>query len=265
MSEPGVRHKAGLRLGGLDQRLRGLARGIADFCLPPICIFCRTSTDHHGVLCAACWRQIDFIAPPLCDRLGIPLPYDSGGKTVSAAALANPPAYDRARAVARYDGLVRDLIHRLKYGDRQEGVAMFGRWLAQAGFELISDADLLVPVPLYRWRLWTRRFNQSAILAEAMSRVCRVEADAFVLRRARPTRSQIGLTIEQRKRNVAGAFQVSKRAKLKITDRKIILVDDVITTGATVEACARTLTRAGAARVDVVALARVTDPLTIAP
>ncbi|GBF28344.1 orotate phosphoribosyltransferase [bacterium MnTg02] len=265
MSEPGVRNKAGLRLGGLDQRLRGLARGIADFCLPPICIFCRTSTDHHGVLCAACWRQIDFIAPPLCDRLGIPLPYDSGGITVSAAALANPPAYDRARAVARYDGLVRDLIHRLKYGDRQEGIAMFGRWLAQAGFELISYAVFFFHKTLYRWRLWTRRFNQSAILAEAMSRVCRVEADAFVLRRARPTRSQIGLTIEQRKRNVAGAFQVSKRAKLKITDRKIILVDDVITTGATVEACARTLTRAGAARVDVVVLARVTDTMTIAP
>lgn len=246
-----------------NQLVRVLMDGVADFFLPPLCVFCRQPMDQHGVLCAACWRQIDFIAPPLCDRLGIPLPYDSGGKTISAAALANPPAYNRARAVARYDGILRELVHRLKYGDRHEAVAMFGRWLVQTGFDLLTDADLLVPVPLYRWRLWARRFNQSAILARSMSRVCAVEWDAFALRRARPTRSQIGLTIQQRQRNVAGAFQVPKRSLAKIAGRNIVLVDDVITTGATAEACARTLTRAGASRVDVVALARVTDPLTL--
>lgn len=193
-------------------------------------------------------------------RLGVPLPYETGGPSLSAAAIAAPPDYDRARAVARYSQTMRDLVQGFKYRDRQEGLRLFSRWLAHAGAEILADADLLVPVPLYRSRLWSRRFNQSALLAQGLERLTRIRADCFALRRTRRTASQVGLSAAQRKRNVAGAFMVSPQSASAIKGKSIVLVDDVITTGATVEACARVLKRAGAARVDVLALARAVEP-----
>ena len=142
---------------------------LADFVLPPLCLVCRSSVTGHGGLCAGCWPGIDFIEPPRCEVLGIPLPFPSAETVVSAAALADPPDYDRARAVARFDGVMRDLIHGLKYGDRQEGVKLFCRWMTHAGADVLEDADILVPVPLARARLWGRRYNQSALLARARS------------------------------------------------------------------------------------------------
>lgn len=191
------------------------------------------------------------------------MPFDPGGTIVSAAALARPPAYNRARAVMRYDGVARDLVHDLKYGDRHHGLRLFGRWLAMAAADLLPDADLLLPVPLARWRLWSRRFNQSALLAAALARRSGLAHDPLVLQRVRATQSQVGLSAEQRRRNVQGAFAVDPTRAHLVYGRNILIVDDVITTGATVEAIARTLKRAGAARVDVVALARVTDAVTI--
>jgi len=188
------------------------------------------------------------------------LPYDAGQPCLSAAALASPPVYDRARAVARYSETMRDLIQSFKSRDRQEGLRLFNRWLAHAGAELLADAELIVPVPLYRSRLWWRRFNQSAMLAQGVSRLSGVPVDCFVLKRVRRTASQVGLSAEQRKRNVAGAFKIAPSRGPAIKGRKIVLVDDVITTGATAEACARVLKRGGAARVDVLALARAVEP-----
>jgi len=230
----------------------------ADLLLPPVCISCRGRIQAHGLLCGDCFAKLDFIAPPYCARLGVPLPYDLGVPSLSAAAMASPPVYDRARAVARYSQTMRDLIQSFKYRDRQEGLALFGRWLARAGAELLADADLLVPVPLYRSRLWWRRFNQSALLAQGVARLSGVPADCFALKRVRRTASQVGLSAEQRKRNVAGAFKVERKGAIK--GKNILVVDDVITTGATIEACARVLKRAGAGRVDVLALARVVEP-----
>ena len=242
---------------------RTALRSVADLLLPPVCISCRAPIQTHGLLCGACFSGIEFIAPPLCARLGVPLPYDVGEPSLSAAAIIAPPVYDRARAVARYSQTMRDLIHGFKYRDRQAGIGLYSRWLAQAGAELLADADLLVPVPLYRSRLWWRRFNQSALLAQGLARRTRVAADCFVLKRARATVSQVGLSAAQRKRNVAGAFRVEAARKHIVKDKKIVIVDDVITTGATVEACARVLKRAGAARVDVVALARAIEPASV--
>ena len=242
---------------------RTALRSVADLLLPPVCISCRAPIQTHGLLCGACFSGIEFIAPPLCARLGVPLPYDVGEPSLSAAAIAAPPVYDRARAVARYSQTMRDLIHGLKYRDRQAGIGLYGRWLAQAGAELLTDADLLVPVPLYRSRLWWRRFNQSALLAQGLARRTRVPADCFVLKRARATVSQVGLSAAQRKRNVAGAFRIKAAREHIVKDKKIVIVDDVITTGATVEACARVLKRAGAARVDVLALARAIEPASV--
>jgi ComF family protein len=139
-------------------------------------------------------------------------------------------------------------------------VALFSRWLARAGAELLDDAELIVPVPLYRSRLWRRRFNQSAMLAQGLARLTSVPADCFVLKRVRRTASQVGLTVEQRVRNVAGAFKIDPAGATEIKGKRVVVFVDVITTGATAEACARVLKRAKAARVDVLALARVVEP-----
>jgi ComF family protein len=240
--------------------VRSVLGTLANLLLPPVCIVCRTRVGSHGLLCGACFAKIDFIAPPICDRLGVPLPYDAGSPSLSAAAIAEPPVYDRARAVARYSVTMRELVQGFKYRDRHEGMPLFARWLARAGAELLADADLIVPVPLYRSRLWWRRFNQSAMLAQSVARLTGVTADCFLLKRVRRTASQVGLTHDQRRRNVAGAFKVGDAAKTRVRGKNIVVIDDVITTGATVEACARALKRAKAARVDVLALARAVEP-----
>jgi len=232
---------------------------VADLLPPPVCISCRARIMGHGLLCGDCFAKVDFIAPPICARLGVPLPYDAGEPALSAAAIASPPGYDRARAVARYSLTMRDLIRSFKYRDRQEGLALFSRWMVHAGLELLADADLIVPVPLYRSRLWWRRFNQSAMLAQRVAKAAGVPSDCFVLRRVRRTASQVGLTAEQRVRNVAGAFKVDPPRASLVKGKRIIVVDDVITTGATAEA-SRVLKRAKAARVDVLALARAVEP-----
>ena len=241
------------RLGGVTAWNRAV-----DFLLPPVCLHCHHPLSGHDALCARCWRRIDFIRAPLCDRLGIPLPFDSGAKTVSAAALADPPDYHRARAAAHFDGVVRDLVHALKYADRHDGRRMFARWLSAAGDELLGDADLLVPVPLHRWRLLRRRFNQAAILAQQLARLRGLAWQPQALLRVKATPQQVGLARNQRRRNMATAFAVAPAARRSIAGRNIVVIDDVITTGATVDACARALKAAGAARVDVLAVAMVT-------
>jgi len=179
-------------------------------------------------------------------------------------ALAKPPAYDRARAVAHFSGAMRTLVHQFKYADRHDARALFGRWLADAGRELLAGADLVVPVPLTRWRLLSRRFNQAAILAQELARRTGLPSNPHVLRRTRFARTQVGMTHDQRRRNVAGAFQVPRLRRSVLQGRNVLLVDDVITTGATAEACARALKRAGAARIDVLALALVTGESLVA-
>ena len=245
--------------------MAGVARGLrlaSDFLLPPLCISCREPVHAHGGLCARCWADIDFIVKPCCDRLGIPLAYPSGGRIVSAAALADPPVYDRARAVAQYNGSMRSLIHGLKYGDRHEGIKLMSRWMVPAGGGVLGDTGISVPVPLARTRLWGRRFNQAALLAQAIAHQRGIACNPIALLRTRRTESQVGLSASQRRKNVAGAFMVPEREHKAVSGKNILLVDDVITTGATANACARTLKRAGAVHVDVLALARVVDPLT---
>jgi len=240
---------------------RALSRALAacaDLIVPPACLVCRTRLGDHHLLCATCWREVRFIRPPLCDVLGMPLPFDIGERMVSAAAVARPPAYDRARAVAHYSGAMRTLVHQFKYADRHDARALFGRWLAEAGRDLLPGTDVIVPVPLGRWRLLRRRFNQAAILALELSRLTGIAADPRLMVRSRFTASQVGLTHDQRRRNVAGAFRVAPGRQASVRGRSVLLLDDVITTGATAEACARALKRAGAVRVDVLALAMVT-------
>lgn len=239
--------------------LRRAATALADLIIPPLCLVCHKPLASHDALYSRCWGKIDFIRPPLCDRLGLPMPYDTGGTMISAAAAADPPDYDRARAVARFDGVMRELVHDLKFRDRHDARRLLGRRLAQAGAELLIDTDVIVPVPLPRGRLFRRRFNQSAILSLEVARLARAGFAPLALVRTRKTPPQVGLTRAQRRRNVAGAFAVPSEELPDIAGAKVLLVDDVITTGATVGACARTLKRAGASHVDVLALAMVID------
>jgi len=229
-------------------------RAAADIAVPPACVACRKPMEAHNTLCPKCWLQVDFIRAPLCDRLGIPMAFGPEEAILSARAAADPPVYDRARAVATHTGLMRDLAHKLKYGDQQHVVPLLARLMAEAGRELLKDSDLIVPVPLGRMRLWQRSFNQAAVLARAVGRRTGVAYDPLLLERARETPSQVGLTRDQRQDNVRGAFKIAEGRVDAVRGRKVTLVDDVITTGATVDAAALTLQRAGAARVDVLAL-----------
>lgn len=239
---------------------RALAGRLADIIVPPVCLACQAPLSAHHALCPECWCQIDFIRPPLCDRLGLPLPFDTGGVMISAAANSRAPLYHRARAVASYDGVMRQLIHGFKYHDRHDIRCLFGSWLLQAGHELLETADVIVPVPLNRMRLLKRRFNQAAILGGELGRRAGVKHAPMVLHRVRATRSQVGLTHVQRRQNVRGAFAVAPGGQSIVEGKRVLLLDDVITTGATVEACAKVLLDAGAVAVDVLALALVTDP-----
>ncbi|RTL69360.1 MAG: ComF family protein [Hyphomicrobiales bacterium] len=246
-------------VAGFTGGLGRFAVRLFDFAMPPACVGCQSPVDRHHALCSRCWRDVAFIRAPLCDVTGIPLPFDTGGRMVSARALAEAPAYDRARAVARHEGAMRRLVHQFKYADRHEARPLFGRWLTEAGRDLLEGADLVVPVPMGRLRLILRRYNQAAILANEVSRLSGVPAAPVALRRRRATSRQVGLTRVQRLENVSGAFEVPARWRPRITGRRVVLVDDVVTTGATVDACARALKRAGAAHVDVLALALVCD------
>jgi ComF family protein len=172
-------------------------------------------------------------------------------------AIADPPAYQRARAAVRYDDIARTLVHALKYGDRLDLAPTMGRWMAHAGRELTSAAHAIVPVPLHWRRQWARRFNQSALLAEIISRATSVPVAHIALKRVKATPQQVGLSQSERALNVQGAFRVPPDGKAAIAGQKLILVDDVLTSGATVDACARALLRAGADSVDVLVFARV--------
>ena len=172
--------------------------------LPPLCPACREPVGGDG-LCASCWSKLSLIAPPYCERLGIPFAYDPGPGVLSMEAIADPPAYQRARAAVRYDDIARTLVHALKYGDRLDLAPTMGRWMARAGRELLAEADALVPVPLHWRRLWARRFNQSALLAQgdrAGNR--RRRSPTTALKRVKATAQQVGLSQAERAQQRAG-------------------------------------------------------------
>ena len=228
---------------------------------PPTCIACQAATGEPHALCAACWSSIRLIERPFCERLGLPFAVDLGQPLLSPAAIADPPVFGRARAVAEYDGTASLLVHRLKYNDRLELARAMGSMMARAGAELLADADVIVPVPLHRWRLWWRRFNQAMALARVVSCESCVPCDPFLLARVKRTRRQVGLTKAQRQDNLQGAFRVPTEAKAKLKGKRVLLVDDVLTTGSTANAASRALLRGGVASVDILAFARVVQEL----
>jgi ComF family protein len=250
----------------LKRTLRRFGRGIIDVLLPPRCLSCGTGLAGEGALCAPCWTQIEFIDGPVCDICGLPFEFDEGAGVLCGACVQKRPAYQRHRSVMRYTEASRSLILGFKHGDRTDGAPTYGAWLKRAGLAQIREGTIIVPVPLHRKRLFTRRYNQSALLAQELSKSLAALTNTIfapgLLRRTRPTASQGNLSRSARFRNVAGAFVVHPTHTAHVHKAHILLIDDVMTTGATIEACAKTLMRAGAASVDVLTLARVVRPVT---
>lgn len=237
---------------------RALGSGVLGLALPPTCISCGDITGVAGGLCGTCWSKLSFISRPFCERTGAPFVHDTG-LTIHPDALDDPPAFDRARAAVTFDAVARDLVHKLKYADRLDLAAPLARMMAQAGGDVLPDADLLLPVPLHPFRLWRRRFNQAALLGRHLSRATGVPQRTDLLKRRRVTSSQTRLGKMERRENVAGAFALCGNAASVLAGRRVLLVDDVYTTGATLDACARVLRRAGVSGVDALTFARVVD------
>jgi ComF family protein len=237
-----------------------LFRMTVDFLVPPKCLACRTTVTQGACLCVTCWQKLTFIDEPVCAVMGLPFAFDQGEGAVSAAALAAPPDWDRARAAVAFDDPSRRLVHALKYRDQPEAGLMMASAMARAGRKLLAGADLVIPVPLHRRRLWQRRFNQSAFLAGIIARRAGKPFVTDVLVRRLPTRTQVGLSHEERQKNVRRAFAADGEKQALLAGKKVVLIDDVLTTGATANACARVLKEAGAAEVDVLVFALVLEP-----
>ena len=239
--------------------LRTCAQWALDFALPPRCAGCGTIVADVHSFCAECWKQIHFLGDSGCSTCGLRL--QATEQTICAVCLARPPRIARTRAAVAYDELSRSLAIRLKYGRKVAIARTMARYMAP----LVSGSEntLFVPVPLHRTRLWRRGFNQSALVASELSRRLKLPSDPFLLRRIKRTPPLKGMSALQRRKAVAGAFRVTDKAAL--AGKTVVLVDDVLTTGSTAEACARMLKRAGAERVELVSWARVVKPKGLNP
>ncbi len=228
-----------------------------DLILPPVCLNCHTPLSTPNSLCPPCWQGLTFISHPICQKTGAPLPFAIGPDALSAQAIAHPPIYDQARSVAHYEGTMRSLIHKLKYQDRHELTTLLATWLFHAGRPLIEKSDLIIPIPLHAHRLWQRRFNQSALLAKRLGQLTQHRVSYNTLKRRKKTRSQVGLTMKERKENLRNAFVVNHEHKQDLADTSVLLIDDVITTGETANAAAKTLKTARVSSIYILSLGQV--------
>lgn len=231
-------------------------RAAVNYALPPRCPGCGAVTADDHLFCAPCWTQLDFLAGPACATCGAPFEIDPGEGALCGACIADPPAIDGMRAVVAYGDIARRLALRLKNG-RRPGIATT---LARPMSRLVHhDGDdwLVIPVPLHRWRLWRRGYNQAALIARALAKQTTLPIAVNLLRRIKPTPLLRNMGPRHRRKTVRGAFRVDERQRDIIAGRSVLLIDDVYTTGATTNACARALKRAGAARVIVCCWARV--------
>ena len=238
--------------------MRRAFRPLLDFALPPRCPGCGSITREPYLFCLTCWRRLDFLGAPCCDRCALPFEYDAGQEALCVGCMTRPPSYDRLRAAVAYGDISRKVVLRLKYGGRPSHAETLARLMNR---HLVSaDKAILAPVPLHRWRIWRRGYNQAALIAGSLSRMSGCEVKLDLLQRTKSTPPLKGKNPRQRREAVAGAFRLSDRYKEEVRGRPLILVDDVYTSGATANACAHVLKHAGAARVDVLCWARVVRP-----
>ena len=245
----------------LVRQARKLLTAVADVIWPPVSPLSGRPVGRPGELDAADWGAVRFIDRPWCRSCGCPFDHPSYDDMDCPACIARPPVFAKTRSAFIYDAESRGMVLSLKHAGRTDAVAAYGRWMARAGADVLTDVNALIPVPLHASRLRSRRFNQSLLLAHAVSKATGVAVDPHALTRVRRTGTQGGLTAKGRTRNVAGAFKVRDRAVQRILGARVVLIDDVFTTGATLNACARALTLAGAENVNAITLARVVKPV----
>lgn len=235
---------------------------VLDVLLPPNCLTCDAPVDAVGQFCLPCFRKANFISDPLCTQCGVPLPFGAaaGAGGLCQVCTTSPPAYTRARAALRYDELTQRLILPFKYADRTEAARGIALLMARTGSQLLAQADVLVPVPLHTSRLRQRRYNQSALLASALGRIAKrpVIQDALVRNRATLPLGPLGFV--ERQAEMKGAIMARPSCTRHLTGKIVLLIDDVMTSGTTANACARALLEAGAGQVNVLTAARVPDP-----
>ena len=237
--------------------LKAIAGGLLDLLYPPLCLSCDTPVAHADALCADCFRKLRPITAPLCPVLGLPFEISLGPDARSAEAITDPPPFDRARSAVVYNDIARALVSRLKYGDRPELARFCARLMAQAGHELWGSDAVLLPVPMHRTRQFSRRYNQATELARVLGRLTGLVVDPLLVNRGKATKPQVGLSGDARRRNLAGAFQPSPDISSRLRGRRVIIVDDVVTTGSTAKAVTRALRAGGVQQVDVISFARV--------
>lgn len=249
-------------LNGWDRRWElgsGLLRSLSfvvDLVYPPGCAVCGVATGRHRGLCPKCWSALRFIERPYCEVLGVPFAHDLGPGLLSAAAIANPPPFDRLRSAAFHDEPARNLVHGLKYRDRTDLAPMMASWMLRASDGMVERCDAILPVPLHRGRMLSRKFNQAAELGRHLAQQSGKPFLPATLLRIRRTRQQVGLGAKAREDNVRGAFAVASGHENEVFGKRLVLVDDVYTTGATVAAATRALRKAGAADITVLTFAR---------
>lgn len=240
--------------------VRTLLAQTVDTVLPPRCVLSGEVVDSQGMLSAESWARLEFIGSPRCECCGIPFEYEVEPGTMCAVCIENQPPYKFVRSAVKYNDTSRDLILGFKHGDQLHTVKTFTPWLMRAGAELLEEADLLIPVPLHRWRLWRRRYNQSALIAHSLSQASNVPVLVDGLERTRATLTQGYMKAAERHKNVKHAFAMNPKHASDIKDKAVLLIDDVFTTGATVKECTKTLLAAGAKSVDVLTIARTVRP-----
>jgi len=238
----------------------GIARIASQLLFPASCLGCGVTVSQHGTICPKCWQDLHLISRPFCPIMGNPFSYDAGEDLLSMEALHDPPPFAAARSVALHDGLARQLITRLKYGNHTELAPWMANWMIRISEDFFQKKPLIIPVPLHRLRFWQRGYNQSAELARFIAAETGQDFFPEGLRRKKYTHQQVGLSAKARKANLRGAFHVPDTARQKIHNRPIVLIDDVFTTGATVRAAAKTLCDAGATCVYVLTFSRAPSP-----
>jgi ComF family protein len=235
---------------------RRIADSILDFALPPRCPGCGEVVAEPHSFCLGCWQTVDWLAGPSCERCGLPFPYDQGAGAQCGACLADPPQFGRLRAAVAYGDVARRVALKLKYGGKPGVARTIARYM-QRHLPALGDNVLLAPVPLHRWRIWKRGYNQAALIASALAGAGRHDVKLDLVKRVKPTPPLRRMGRRERLRMLSGAFAVEERMRSHLQGRTIVLVDDVYTSGATTNACARALKRAGAAEVNILCWARV--------
>ncbi len=252
---------------GISTKISGLFRKsgqvVLDGLFPPQCPNCQDSVGTVGTLCANCWGKVTFISHPICYGCGLPFEYDMDEQALCGNCIRSRPSFERAISVLQYDENSRDMILAFKHGDQTDQATSFASWMVRAGQDILQNNPCLIPVPLHRKRLLKRRYNQAALLAREIANQTNLECDLINLQRIRHTDSQGTKNLKARHRNVKGAFHLTSDGVRKLTGRHVVLIDDVYTTGATLEECAKTLLPEGIQSVSALTLGRVNRPTSV--